>query len=139
MTGILNVLVALGSGGSLTGFSGTVTNTSLSTGIRTGTLALAADGTFTQTGHAVSNWFQPTTAAIGANWSAKVTINSSTTTNFTGTVGSFVSLSGGASWGMSNSSTNVEGTGTFTIAFSPDGGASTAGSMVVGWDVGYTP
>lgn len=139
MSGIFNVLAAAGGSGNLTGNSGTVTNTGLSPGIRSGTLALVNDGTFTQTGHPTGNWWNPTTAGIGSLWSAKVTVNTSTNTNFTGTTGGWVSLSSGASWGMSNTVTSAEGTGTFTIAFSPDGGASTAGSMTVGWDVGYTP
>lgn len=139
MTGAMQVLAAAGARGTLTGSAGGVVNTSVATGIRTGTFALVNDGTFTGTGSGGGNWFTPTVAGIGSSWSARWVTNTSTTTTVTGTVGSFVSLSSGTSWGMSNTATNNEGTGTATISFSPDGGTTIAGTMAVSWDVGFTP
>lgn len=130
----------LGTGlGRLTGSSGNVVNTSVATGIRSGTFALVNDGTFTGTGSAGGSWFAPTIAAIGTQWWAKATVNTTSNTTFTGTTGSWVQLTSGTSWGMQNTATNNEGTGNFTIAFSPDGGTTTAGTMNVPWDVGFTP
>lgn len=125
-------------GGRLTGASGSVVNTSVSTGIRSGTFTLVNDGTFTGLPGSGS-WFTPTTAGVGAQWSAKAVINSQTNTTASGTYGSFVALTSGTSWSFSNSATNNEGTGSMTISFSPDGGGSTAGTMTVSWDVGFAP
>lgn len=127
------------SGGRLTGTGGAANNTSVSPGIRTGTFALVNDGTFTGTGTAGGSWFTPTTMAIGSQWSAKAVINTQTNTTPSGTFGSFVTLSAGASWGFSNSLTTNEGTGNMTISLSPDGGTTTAGTMLVSWDVGNVP
>lgn len=135
----MQVLAAAGQRGTLTGSIGTLTNTSVATGIRSGTLALVNDGTFTQTGHPADNWFNPTVAGIGSSWSAKWVTNSSTNTTVSGTTGSFVSLSAGTTWGVSNTGTNNEGTGNATISFSPDGGTTTVGTMAVSWDVGFAP
>lgn len=138
MSGIQMAVLGSG-GGHLTGTGGSVINTSVATGIRSGTFALVSDGTFTGTGTGGGTWWTPTTTGIGTNWSAKATVNTTTNTSFSGTTGSWVSLTSGTSWGMQNTATNVEGTGAFTIAFSPDGGTTTASSMSVSWDVGYTP
>jgi hypothetical protein len=116
-----------------------VSNTSLATGIRSGTFALVNDGTFTATGNGGGSWFTPTTVAVGSSWWAKATVTTNTTTTFTGNTSSWIQLTTGANWGMQNTSSNAEGTGSFTIAFSPDGGTTTVGSMNVSWDVGYTP
>jgi len=141
MTGSVQALLAASSDqGNLTGTPGSVTNTSNATGVRSGNLTLIPDGTFTATGSTAKNWFSPTTAGIGTAWSAKATVNSQTNTNITGpTLGTWVALSSSAQWAFANTGNVVEGFGTMTIAFSRDGGATTAGSMSVTWDVGYTP
>lgn len=140
MSGVLNILVTGGGAGHLTGTGAGVANTSASTGIRSGTFALINDGTFTATGGASGNWFVPTTASIGTSWWAKAVINTQANTSSTGTFGSFVQLTAGStSWAFSNSGASLEGTGNMTISFSPDGGTTTAGTMVVTWDVGFAP
>lgn len=138
MSGILTAILGTALG-RLTGNSGSVVNTSVSTGIRSGTFALVNDGTFTGTGTGGGSWFTPTIAAIGSGWSAKLAITTQANTTISGTTGSFVSLTSGASWSFQNTATNNEGTGTGTISFSPDGGTTTAGTMSFSWDVGFAP
>lgn len=132
-------ILGAGSNGRLTGSSASATNTSVSTGIRSGSLTLVNDGTFTGTGSGGGSWWTPTTAGVGSQWSAKAVINSQTNTTASGTYNSFVALTSGTSWSFSNTATNNEGTGSMTISFSPDGGGSTAGTMTVTWDVGFAP
>ena len=125
--------------GSLTGTRGAVANTSNQTGTRSGAFTLLPDGTFTGTGQTTKNWWDPTTAGIGANWSAKAT-NSLTNVTVTGpAAGVWTPLSSQAQWGYTNTGATVEGFGTVSIAFSRDGGATTQGTMTVDVDVGYTP
>ncbi len=138
MTGVL-MMTAGASGGRLTGTAGSVTNTSLATGVRSGTFALVNDGTFTGNGAATKNWFAPTTPGIGSSWSAKATVSSQNNTTITGTLNAWVALGSGTSWGFTNTAATVEGLGTLSIAFSRDGGTTTAGTMTMDWDVGYTP
>jgi len=139
MTGAMQMLIGSGQRGTLTGSAGSAVNTSVATGIRSATFALVNDGTFTGTNTAGGNWFTPTVAGIGSSWSAKLVINTQANTTITGTLNTFLSLSGSTSWGFSNTATNNEGTGTGTISFSPDGGTTTVGTMAISWDVGFTP
>lgn len=140
MTGSVQALLtASASQGALTGTRGSVTNTSNATGVRSGAFTLITDGTFTGTGTTTKNWFDPTTAGIGAAFSVKAT-NSLTNITVTGAaVGSWIPLSSNVQWGYANTGATVEGFGTVSIAFSRDGGATTAGTMTVDVDVGYTP
>lgn len=141
MSGIQQALIGSGGGGgALTGQSGSVSNTSQTTGVRSGTFTLITDGTFTGTGATTKNWFLPTVAGVGAGWSAKATVTSNNNTTVSGAaVGSWLSLSSNVQWAFANTGATVEGLGGMTIAFSRDGGATTAGSMTMTWDVGYTP
>jgi hypothetical protein len=116
-----------------------MTNTSVSTGIRSASFTLVNDGTFTSSSSGTGNWLSPTSAGVGSNWWAKATVNTTTNTSLTGTTGGWTQLTSGEAWSAQNTATNNEGTGNFTIAFSPDGGTTTVGSMNVSWDVGYTP
>lgn len=139
VTGAAQMLLSQGSPIRLTGNSALATNTSLATGIRSGTIALAADGTFTQTGHAADAWATPTTAGIGAVWWVKL-VASGSNTSFTGdSLSTWLQLTSGRSWSFANTATNNEGTGTGTFSFSPDGGTTTAGTAPMSWDVGFTP
>ena len=131
--------MADGGNGALTGQGGSITNTSPTTGIRSGSVTLVSDGTYTNTGHTGGNWWAPTFVGIGSFWSARAVINSQSGTTPSGTFGTFVGLSGSINWSFSNSSAGVEGTGNMTISFSPDGGTTIAGTMTVAWDVGFAP
>lgn len=128
--------------GAVVAFGPGVSNNSAALGIRSGTLSLASDGTGTQTqlgtSHALQ-WYAPVTAGIGASIWAKLTVNTSTFTNVTGSGSGVVSASG-ASWTFTSSASNQEGVGTFTLNFYGDsGGTNLLSSQNGSWDVGYTP
>ncbi len=138
MSGIMMAVLA-GSDGALTGTNGGMTNTSVATGIRSASFTLANDGSFTNSSSGTGSWFSPNVSGVGAQWWAKATVNSTSNTSLTGAFGGWTQLTSGEGWGASNTATNNEGTGNFTVAFSPDGGTTTVGTMNVAWDVGYSP
>lgn len=146
MTGSVQLLVAV-SGGRPVNFTASLVNTSLSTGTRSAGFTLVNDGTSTTSAgpaggsQSCGPWFVPSpSAGIGSSYWAKFTTGSSTNTNITGTVGSVVALSSGASWSFANSATNQEGVGNATVSiYSDAGGTNLVATGTVGWDVGFTP
>lgn len=148
MTGPLNVLVAIASGGPIA-FSASLVNTlSGTTGVRSAGFTLNNDGTSSTsrspsggTGVATCGpWYFPNpTAGVGANYWCKLTISSQANTTISGAVNTVQSV-GGSSWTFSSSATNVEGTGSGTLTIYADaGGTSVVATGGVGWDVGFTP
>lgn len=127
-------------GGLLNGVGGTINNASAASGIRSASVNVATDGTYTFTGPGTTNgnWYSPTTTGIGSSWWVKFTVASSTNSTNSGSIGSWTQLTSTVGVSASNSSASVEGTGSFTVQFSPDGGTTVAATGTVNWDVGMT-
>lgn len=143
------MFVGVSAGGPVTFTASCINTLAGTTGLRSAGFTLNSDGTSSTsrspsggTGTATCGpWYSPNpTTGAGNNFWAKLTISSQSNTTISGTVGSVVSLSGGAGWSFQNSATNVEGIGTGTITLYADAaGTSVVLTASVGWDVGFTP
>jgi len=128
-------------------FSMGLSNTSITTGIRSAFFQLNSDGTTTKTptgggtNVAGPNWYSPApTTGASTGLYCKLTIDTTSGTTITGSAtGSVISL-GGSSWTFTNTSSTTEGSGTGTLRmYSDSGGTNLLATASVSWDVGYTP
>jgi hypothetical protein len=103
----------------------------LGTGAKIANCTFSSDGTYTAAGtplevvgaDASGNWATPTTTGGGASWSIKVTVTSGSFTS-SSTTGSWVSMA--TNWIGSKNASIGAGFVVFDVAFSPDGGTTTA-------------
>lgn len=122
-------------------FVAVVTNLAAS-GVLNGSLTWVNNGTTTRApGGAGQNWFIPTVAGIGSNWSIRTTVTSQLNTSFGGNAAPGVTwtpLSAGCTCSMQNTASNLQASGSINIAFSPNGGATIYPGGTLTWNVGAT-
>lgn len=133
-----------GSFGRANPVNGSVRNTSLTPGIRTGQFNFNSNGTSNVSGAgaagSVSNWFSIVQAGIGSSYWVRFTQTSNVFTTVSGlTSGTWTAIGAGVSLTLQNSGIGTEGIGDGTIELSPDGGTTIVSTGSVSWDVGYTP
>lgn len=130
---------AAASGGVNTGFTGSVSNTSALTGIRSASVTLNSDGSTTVTGTgSVTNWYLPTTASIGTSYWVRFTESGSIITWSGAATGTWLALSAGQTVTAENSSSTLEGLGSVTVEIATS--AAGAGAVRIGYvsfDVGH--
>jgi len=125
-------------------FSVLAFNTAASTGLRSATFRLNSDGSSQRSNGAslatTTNWYSPTTSSIGTSYWAKATITTPASGGtLNGNYGSWIQLTSGSSWSISNSSTTSEATGAIQVIIAASSGGSTLGTIDVNFDAGYTP
>lgn len=115
-------------------FSGSISNTSITSGIRSVTLVIGATGTASGS----TNWFTPTTTGAGNAYWVKFTSSGAGT--WSGDVrGTVYALTANQSITVANTGAIVENLGTITVSiYSNAAGTNLVATGTVNYDVGYT-
>lgn len=142
MSGALALLASARHGAINSAWGLLLQDVSISTpGIRTVSVTFGTDGAASCVGAgSAPDWFLPTLAGVGSEWSVRVSISSAVDTSSGGSaLDTWHSLGAAKTFSMSNSGGSVEGMGVATVEFSPDAGFSVAGMFVMTWNVGFRP
>jgi len=145
MSGIHQVLLAAAStsGPMNPGFHVDIVRTATTDGVISVGIGLQPDGrTILTPGSPPPNWYVPTTAGIGAQYWARMQIDSSVSnTQFTNNVPNAWFPCNGAYWGLSNTPASALATGSFRVEFATDAAGTNIVARFPGgvtWRIGKT-
>lgn len=145
MSGIQMAVLAAGGGGiaPATSISGSINNTAITTGIRSGSITFNTDGSISGSSYTGSTqWLTSVATGNGAGFHIRVTGSGTNTTYSGNTLNTWIDMGvTNPTFTVANSGSSLEGVGAFTIEVSIDGGTTVLKTYAsaVSWDVGYAP